>query len=245
MKKVYVPDGIWFDFIQGKKYNGNKTYNNFYRDEDYPVFVKAGSIIPINNNIKEDIPNTLELNVYPLDSGIYDLYEDDGYSNNYKRGLYMITNFSYEYNGDNYKFIIKKKDGKNLISTRNYIIRFKNTKNIEEVLVNDSMVKYNCYYDKDDFDIVINNLIVGRDLEINIKGTDTFISSVRYINEEIKEILYDLQIETTLKEKIDELLFSDLEIKKKRIKLRKLKKKGLDNKYIKIFINLLEYIEKI
>ena len=245
MQKVYVPDGVWFDFLQGKKYNGNKIYNNFYRDEDYPVFVKAGSIIPINNNIKEDIPNTLELNVYPLDSGIYDLYEDDGYSNNYKRGLYMITNFSYEYNGDNYKFIIKKKDGKNLISTRNYIIRFKNTKNIEEVLVNDSMVKYNCYYDKDDFVIVINNLIVGRDLEINIKGTDTFISSVRYINEEIKEILYDLQIETTLKEKIDELLFSDLEIKKKRIKLRKLKKKGLDNKYIKIFINLLEYIEKI
>ena len=245
MQKVYVPDGVWFDFLQGKKYNGNKIYNNFYRDEDYPVFVKAGSIIPINNNIKEDIPNTLELNVYPLDSGIYDLYEDDGYSNNYKRGLYMITNFSYEYNGDNYKFIIKKKDGKNLISTRNYIIRFKNTKNIEEVLINDSMVKYNCYYDKDDFVIVINNLIVGRDLEINIKGTDTFISSVRYINEEIKEILYDLQIETTLKEKIDELLFSDLEIKKKRIKLRKLKKKGLDNKYIKIFINLLEYIEKI
>ena len=32
-----------------------KVYNNFYRDEDYPVFVKAGSIIPMNNNIKEDI----------------------------------------------------------------------------------------------------------------------------------------------------------------------------------------------
>ena len=29
------------------------------------------------------------------------------------------------------------------------------------------------------------------------------------------------------------------------IKIRKLKKKGLDNKYIKIFINLLEYIQKI
>jgi len=245
MKKVYVPDGIWFDFMQGKKYNGNKTYNNFYREEDYPVFVKAGSIIPLNNNIKEDIPSTLELNIYPLDSGNYDLYEDDGYSNNYKRGLYMITNFSYHYEKDNYRFIIRKKEGKNLLNTRNYILRFKNIKNIKEININDNMTKYNCYYDKDDLIIELNNLIVGRELEINIKGEDTFISSVRYINEEIKEILYDLQIETTLKEKIDEVLFSELEIRKKRIKLRKLKKKGLDSKYIKIFINLLEYIEKI
>ena len=107
------------------------------------------------------------------------------------------------------------------------------------------MVKYNCYYDKDDFIIQIDNAIIGRDIEINIKGNDTFVSSIRYINEEIKVILYDLQIETTLKEKIDEVLFSGLEIRKKRIKLRKLKKKGLDTKYIKIFINLLEYIEKI
>lgn len=245
MKKIYVPNGIWFDLMKGKKYNGNKTYNNFYRDEDYPVFVKAGSIVPLNNNIKEDIPSTLEVGIYPLDNGEYNLYEDDGYSNNYKRGLYMITNFSYQYEKDNYKFIIRKKDGKNLLNTRNYILRFKNIKNIQEVNINDKLVQYNSYYDKDDFIIQINNLIVGRELEINIKGKDSFISRVTYLNEEIKEILHDLQIETKLKELIDEVLFSDLEIRKKRIKLRKLKNKGLDSKYIKIFINLLEYIEKI
>ena len=46
MKKVFVPDGIWFNLLDGKQYNGTKYYINFYRDEDYPVFVKAGSIIP-------------------------------------------------------------------------------------------------------------------------------------------------------------------------------------------------------
>ena len=245
MKKIFVPNGIWFDFLQGKKYSGNKTYNNFYRDEDYPVFVKAGSIIPTNTNIKEDMPTTLELNIYPLDSGQYSLYEDDGISKNYQKGLYMITEFSYQYEPDNYIFKIRRKDGKNLLSTRSYILRFKNMRNINEVNINDKIVKYNYYYDKDDFIIKIDNYIVGRELEINIKGRDTFVSSVRYINEEIKDILYDLQIETNLKDKIDEVLFSDLEVRKKRIKLRKLKRRGLDSKYIKIFINLLEYIEKI
>ena len=74
---------------------------NFYRDEDYPVFVKAGSIIPMSYNIKEDIPSTLELNIYPLNDGTYNLYEDDGITNNYKKGMYMITNFSYHYEKDN------------------------------------------------------------------------------------------------------------------------------------------------
>lgn len=244
MKRVYVPNGIWFDFLQGKKYTGNKYYNNFYRDEDYPVFVKAGAIIPMQNTYNEVVPSCLELDIYPLDQGEYYLYEDDGATKNYLRGLYMITKFNYQYQQDNYTFTIKKSDGKNLLSTRSYLLRFKNTKNIKEVNISDKTIKYNCYYDKSDFIVEINNQIVGRDLEVNIKGEDILVSSVRFINEEIKEILYDLQIETLLKEKLDKVLFSDLEIRKKRIKIRKLKKQGLDSKYIKIFINLLEYIEK-
>ena len=245
MKKVFVPNGIWFDFLQGKQYTGNKYYSNFYRDEDYPVFVKAGTIIPMQTVVKEDIPTTLEVAIYPLASSEYSLYEDDGFSKNYTKGMYMITKFNYQYEPDNYTFSISKIDGKNLLSTRNYIIRFKNTRNITEVNTNDKMIKYNCYYDKNDFIIKIDNQMVGRDININIKGQNILVSSVRLINEEIKEILYDLEINTTLKEKLDEILFSDLDVRKKRIKIRKLKRRGLDNKYIKIFINLLEYIQKI
>ena len=245
MKKIFVPDGIWFNLLDGKQYNGAKYYTNFYRDEDYPVFVKAGSIIPMSYNIKEDIPSTLELNIYPLSDGTYNLYEDDGITNNYEKGMYMITNFSYHYEKDNYTLKISKSEGKNLLSKRNYLLRFKNTKNIKAVYIEDKSITYNCYYDKNDFIIQINNLIVGRDLEVNIKGENVLVSSIRLINEDIKEILYDLAINTSLKDKLDEILFSDLDVKKKRIKIRKLKKKGLDNKYIKIFINLLEYIQKI
>ena len=245
MKKVFIPNGIWFDFLQGKKFIGNKSYNNFYRDEDYPVFVKAGAIIPKSTNIKEEIPTTLEVLVYPLSDGEYSLYEDDGFSNNYKNGLYMITKFNYHYEEDNYTFKISKENGRNLVSTRSYLIRFKNIKNITEVTINDKNIKYNYYYDKDDFIVEVKNLLIGRNLEINIKGKDSLVSSVSLVNEEIKEILYDINITTKLKEQIDKVLFSDIDVRKKRIAIRKLKRKGLDNKYIKIFINLLEYIQKI
>lgn len=244
MKKVFVPNGIWFDFLQGKKYTGGKSYDNFYRDKDYPIFVKAGSIIPTTTDFMNNIPNSLELIIYPLADGTYHLYEDDGESQNYKKGLYMITNYSYHYEEDNYTITIKKEDGRNLLRGRNYILRFKNTKNIVEVIISDKSIKYNGYYDKDDFVLELYNTIIGRDIEVNIKGKDILVSSETLVSEEIKQILSDLQIETTLKEKLDEILFSNLEIRKKRIKIRKLKKKGLDNKYIKIFISLLEYVEK-
>ena len=71
------------------------------------------------------------------------------------------------------------------------------------------------------------------------------LDSSRVINEEISQILSDVEIETSLKEKLDEILFSDMEVKKKRIEVRKLKHHGLETKYIKMFLKLLEYINEI
>ena len=68
---------------------------------------------------------------------------------------------------------------------------------------------------------------------------------MRLINDDIKGILEDLEIETTLKDKIDAILFGDLPIRKKRIAIRKLKKQKLEPKFIKMFLNLLEYIKTV
>ena len=61
----------------------------------------------------------------------------------------------------------------------------------------------------------------------------------------IRGILEDLEIETTLKERIGAVLFSNLSIKKKRIAIRKLKKYKLEPKFVKMFLNLLEYIDTV
>ena len=67
----------------------------------------------------------------------------------------------------------------------------------------------------------------------------------KLINDDIKGILEDLEIETTLKEKIDNILFNQIPVKKKRIAIRKLKRAGLEPKFIKMFLNLLEYIDTV
>ena len=70
------------------------------------------------------------------------------------------------------------------------------------------------------------------------------IETISVINKEIEGILDDLEIETIIKESVDEIIFSDLSINKKRIGLRKLRRQGLEPKYINMFISLLEFINQ-
>ena len=247
---LYLPEGTWYEFNTGKKFPGNKRYVTFYKDQDYPVFAKSGSIIPLqilnNNNINDmSLPKSLEIHIFPGKSNIYKLYEDDGVTNNYKNGDYIITGIDYNYLQNNYTVIIRPLEGKSGIipERRNYKIRFRNTRKADDVIVylDQNVIDKNCYVDDTDFVVEVNNVNTNSQLTINCKGKNIEIDAVRLINEEIDSIITDLPIETKMKELLADILFSDKSISKKRINLRKLKKKGLDSRFIKMLIRVLEY----
>jgi len=50
-RSVYLPAGNWYDFWTGKQYAGNQTINADAPISNIPVFVKAGSIIPMGPDI--------------------------------------------------------------------------------------------------------------------------------------------------------------------------------------------------
>ena len=249
--KMFMPEGTWYDFKTGKKFPGNKRYITFYKDEDYPVFAKSGSIIPLAN-IKDNLNNTnnptdLEIQVFPGKSNTYRLYEDDGITNKYENNFYCINEIDYNYRSNNYTLIIRPVEGKTGIipETRNYKIKFRNTRKADDVIVyigEDLQENIETYVDDTDFCILIPNVNTLKQLSINCKGKDIEIDAVRLINEDIDSILSDLKIETSLKEQISNIIFSELEIKKKRIEIRKLKKQKLSDKHIKMFLKLLDYI---
>ena len=72
---------------------------------------------------------------------------------------------------------------------------------------------------------------------------DIEIDAGRVINEDLESIINDLQIETSLKEELDKILFSDKDIKSKRIAIRRLK--GLPTIFVKMFLKLLEYVAEL
>jgi alpha-glucosidase (family GH31 glycosyl hydrolase) len=249
--KFYLPAGTWYDFKTGKKFPGDHSYVSFFRDEDYPVFAKSGSIIPLSNDMTNNTnsPVDMEIHIFPGRSNTYKLYEDDGVTNLYKQGFYLLTSIDYNYQTSNYTVIIRALEGKSGIvpKLRNYKIRFRNTKQTEEIVayVNDAPVQTNSYVDENDFIVEVKNVPTIGQLAVNCKGKAIEIDAVRLINEDIDGIISDLPIETKLKEIIAGILFSDLPIKKKRIEIKKLRRHKLEEKFIKTFIRLLEYIEQI
>ncbi len=253
VEKIFLPSGMWYDFTTGKKFPGNKRYVTFFKDEDFPVFAKAGSIIPLavleeNINVTNP-PKKLEIHVFPGKSNTFKLYEDDGYSSLFEQGYYILTSIDYNYLQNNYTLIIRPVEGKTGIipATRDYKIRFRNTREADDVLayINKDVIVTDNYVDENDFIVEVKNVPTTSQLTINCKGKDIEIDAVRIINEEIDSIISDLQIETRLKEKIANIFFSDLDIKKKRIEVRKLRKDGLGSLFIRMFLKLLEYMQEI
>lgn len=249
--RFYLPDGVWYEFNTGKRYNGNKKYISFYKEEDYPIFAKKGSIIPLS--IKSNINNTsnptdLEIHVFPGKSNTYRLYEDDGISNLHKEGFYLITEIDYNYLPNNYTLIIRSVEGKSGIvpDRRNYKIRFRNTKYTDDVDVyfnSDKIEIKNKYVSKNDFILEVENIATVGQLTINCKGQDIEIDAVMVLTDDIDNILLDLQIPTELKEDIADIIFSEDDYKTKRLNIRKLKKKNLDKSFITLFLKLIDYIE--
>lgn len=252
--RLFLPEGMWYEFTTGKKFPGNKRYVTFYKDEDYPVFAKKGSIIPLadfEENINVTNPPTkMEIHVFPGKSNTYYLYEDDGVSSLFEKGYYIMTTIDYNYLQNNYTLIIRPIEGKSGIipETRDYKIRFRNTREADDVKVyyDKDLIPFEQYVEDADFIISVKDVKTTGQLTVNCKGQDIEIDAVRIINEEIDSIISDLKIETRLKEEIANIIYNEnFDIKKKRIEIKKLKSKGLDAIFIRMFMKLLEYISEL
>jgi len=248
VQRLFIPEGIWYELESGKKYIGNKYYMSFYKDEDYPVFCKEGSIIIMSQDKTSTLPTNMEVIIFPGSNGIYQLYEDDGITNNYKNGVYSITNYNFTYEKTHYEFNIAPPTNPGLVpQQRNYKIVFKNTSSANISIVSgNSTIPGKTYIENNDLIVEVSNITTSYGLTITCNSDNPLLTStIRLINDDIKGILEDLEIETTLKEKIDDILFCDLSIRKKRIAIRKLKRQKLEPKFIKMFLNLLEYIKTV
>ena len=252
--KLYIPDGIWYDYFTGKKYTGNKRYVSFYKENEYPVFVKSGAIIPLslNANNDTDVPTKMEIQVFPGASNTYSIYEDDGCTNAYKSGDYAITNIEYLYKKDNYTLTILPTQGKiNVLpSKRNYVVKFKNTKSttIVKSFINGEYIANKKKKKNADLVVEINDVPTNGQLTLVCTGQNIEIENMKIINEDFVSIISDLPIKTTMKERVDNILFSKkYDLKKKRIEIRKLAhgKDYLERKYIDLFLKLLEYINEV
>jgi len=93
-KDVYLPAGAdWYNFWTNEKLAGGRWVKVAAPIDQIPVFVKAGSIVPMGSEVQSTASKQTiaSINVYPGKSGEFRLYEDDGVSYDYEKGKSTTT----------------------------------------------------------------------------------------------------------------------------------------------------------
>ena len=87
-RKVYLPAGTdWYDYWTDRRYTGGQTIDAAAPIDRIPLFVRAGSIVPVG----VQVPSTAtrqpleRIRVYPGRDASFTLYDDDGVTNAYRQ----------------------------------------------------------------------------------------------------------------------------------------------------------------
>ena len=101
-KETYLPSGAdWYDFWTGEKQEGGKQVSKETPLDILPIYVKAGSILPIGPEVQfaeEKKWDHLEIRVYPGADGQFVLYEDENDHYHYEKGAFSTIAFDWNNN---------------------------------------------------------------------------------------------------------------------------------------------------
>lgn len=147
-KHLYLPEGVWIDFNDGKtEYKGSRWIDYPVTLTTIPVFVKKGSIIPTMPVMqyiheKRNYPITLKLYLSTTQSATFELYEDDGETNNYKQNISSKTTITSRDKADHVDISLSDRlENGYKPDQRNFIIEMTMTKKPKSISIADVKLK--------------------------------------------------------------------------------------------------------
>jgi len=101
-REVYFPEGGWYDFYTGEYLKGGQSRTVAAPYERMPLYVRAGSIVPVGPAIEwssQETDGKLLVLVYAGADAQFTLYEDDGLSYDYEKGAYSTIKLRWNEEG--------------------------------------------------------------------------------------------------------------------------------------------------
>jgi alpha-glucosidase len=121
--KVFLPEGDWYSIYNGHKYAGNQEVFIESPIHRLPVFIKAGSVLPMKRagfNTKQNT-DELVLHIYNgSGTSFFDLYDDDGETFDYQKGQSSRRSLIFEEN----KLTLTKAEGDYKPKWKNIVVYF-------------------------------------------------------------------------------------------------------------------------
>ncbi len=102
----------YVDIFTKEVYSGGGVHTMNRSLDSIPVLAKEGAIIPLSNNKGNDVTNPTSLELMACSgNGMFEMYEDDSVSENYKQGQCAITTFEIKRQDDSLEFTINPTKG--------------------------------------------------------------------------------------------------------------------------------------
>ncbi|MDP4207139.1 MAG: glycoside hydrolase family 31 protein, partial [Bacteroidota bacterium] len=146
--KVWLPAGNdWYEWHTGTMLKGGQVVERKFLISEFPIYVKAGSIIPMYPKLKnlEEKVNDLIVSVFPGGNSETKLYEDAGNNIGYEKGEYSYTTIKSEKEKDgSLKVTVMPREGSfpEMLSERNYEIRLHGSVMPQSISINGTEVSY-------------------------------------------------------------------------------------------------------
>lgn len=148
VRNIYLPKGKWIDYNNPKMvFDGGQTIEYPVSLEVIPMFVKAGAIIPkmpIMPYIGAIKNEPVFIEVFPSKATNYfELYEDDGTSNDYKNDVFRKTKIECVETASQLDISIRKPEinGLKTIEDRNYFLEIHMDGAPKKIIMNNKKVK--------------------------------------------------------------------------------------------------------
>ena len=203
---AWFPEGLWFDFFSGLCYKGNQTLKVHRTLEEYPVFAKAGAIIPTASEVVDNKLGNKEkmtVDVFAGADNTFNLYEDKGDGSNFKNGEYVITEFKLSW-GEKAVFTIGPACGNTEIipTSRNWNIKLRGfAKDIKLTLkIDNKETPCEIAYDlkSNTTSVVVENISVSSEIAVEITG-ENLITDNQGAIDRVYDILLHSQMDYVTK----------------------------------------------
>ena len=149
--KIYLPEGEWFNIFHRNVYQGKRYAKEKFKIDEMPVFVKAGTLLPLYKKITNVTKLSFKTAIYDYYTSkkedIRDFfYEDDGISTAYLIGEYRKNEYRTHF--ENGRYIIELKGNPKLLDdelkVRDVFFKahIRDNETIEKVLINGTPVSF-------------------------------------------------------------------------------------------------------
>ena len=205
--KAWIPEGLWFDFFNGRIYQGGRMMLLHRELEEFPVLVRAGGIVPMADSEEftnsTENPDCLAVRIFPGAGGCFHLCEDGGRE---EENAYADTVMEWDYEQGVFR-ISPEGSLSFLPERRSFRLEFWDICSAEaEVYIDGKKAAADSSYDKEGQILKISVLNTGRESRIEVRFKEKPEIGENNLKDQCYRILYRAEMEYEKKVQIFQYL---------------------------------------